>query len=62
MICESALLLVPAAKPKERLPAIGRRGGILTAMSAFGDRLVESLRSTGRFEFESRIVEAKKTK
>lgn len=62
MICESALLLIPSAKPKERLTTIGKRGGILTSVTAFGDALVESLRTTGRFEFESRMVADKKQK
>jgi short subunit dehydrogenase-like uncharacterized protein len=65
MISESALALV-FDTPK--LPALARRGGVLTPMSALGDVLIERLKDTGRFEFTSEIVpgtgqgEAKKTR
>ena len=72
MISESALslLLPPPSKtasslasfqstsPPVGLPALARKGGILTPVTAFGDTLVTRLEETGRFEFESRIVDA----
>lgn len=64
MISESALALV---FDTDKLPALGRRGGVLTPMSALGDVLIERLKDTGRFTFTSEIVhaqgaEGKKTK
>lgn len=71
MVCESALslLLPPPSKtvsslagfastslPAE-LPALARKGGVLTPATAFGNVLVTRLEETGRFEFESRIVD-----
>ena len=53
MIAESALSLLNP----EALPALAQKGGVLTPMTAFGDVLVERLRETGRFEFESGVVE-----
>lgn len=38
------------------LPALVRRGGVLTPATAFGDVLVTRLEETGRFVFESQIV------
>jgi len=72
MVSESALslLLPPPSKTTsnsasaastsfpEGLPALARKGGILTPVTAFGDMLVTRLEETGRFEFESRIVGA----
>ncbi|THH17089.1 hypothetical protein EW146_g3650 [Bondarzewia mesenterica] len=59
--CALALLL-----DRERLPALAHHGGILTPMSALGDVLIERLRDTGDFEFESEIMvedeEGKKTR
>ncbi|RDB25074.1 hypothetical protein Hypma_007419 [Hypsizygus marmoreus] len=73
MISESALSLIlpptsvtsspsytPSPDPKA-LPAglstLAHQGGILTPMTAFGDVLIQRLRETGKFEFESHIVE-----
>jgi len=53
MIAESALSLLNP----EALPALAQKGGVLTPVTAFGDVLVERLRETGRFEFESGVVE-----
>jgi short subunit dehydrogenase-like uncharacterized protein len=72
MVSESALslLLPPPSKTASSLagfgstslpaglPALARRGGILTPVTAFGDTLITRLEETGRFEFESRIVDA----
>jgi short subunit dehydrogenase-like uncharacterized protein len=55
MISESALALVFDIK---KLPALARRGGVLTPMSALGEVLIERLKETGRFEFTSEIVDA----
>ncbi|QRV84405.1 hypothetical protein RhiJN_12421 [Ceratobasidium sp. AG-Ba] len=61
MIFESALLLLDP----NNLTPLGRQGGILTPSIAFGNRLVEALEATGRFEATSEIVgneESKKTR
>jgi short subunit dehydrogenase-like uncharacterized protein len=55
MVSESALALL---FDTHKLPALARRGGILTPMSALGDILIERLKDTGRFEFTSEIVHA----
>jgi hypothetical protein len=68
MISESALcfLLPPASASKtavaqkdniHALPALARQGGVLTAMTAFGDELIHRLEETGKFEFSSSVVE-----
>ncbi|KAF8161736.1 Saccharopine dehydrogenase-domain-containing protein [Mycena galopus ATCC 62051] len=64
MISEAALSLALAAR--DALPAIGRRGGVLTPATALGDVLVERLATSGRITFESNVVsvrgqEGKKT-
>lgn len=53
MLGESALALV---QDTERLPALGKMGGVLTPMTALGDVLIERLKKTGQFEFESEVV------
>lgn len=58
MVSESALALL---FDTNKLPALARRGGILTPMSALGDVLIERLKDTGRFEFTSEIVPASET-
>ena len=55
MISEAALALV---FDTNKLPALARRGGVLTPMSALGDVLIERLKETGRFRFTSQIVDA----
>ncbi|KAF9478098.1 saccharopine dehydrogenase [Pholiota conissans] len=69
MISESALCFLlppvsagtsPSLTPKDNvhaLPALGRQGGVLTTMTAFGDELIRRLEETGRFEFSSSVVE-----
>ncbi|TDL16442.1 hypothetical protein BD410DRAFT_622891 [Rickenella mellea] len=52
MVIEAALCLLDRSK----LPEIGRDGGILTPMTAFGDVLVERLKANERFEIESALV------
>ncbi|TDL16448.1 hypothetical protein BD410DRAFT_795386 [Rickenella mellea] len=52
MITEAAL----ACLTTSTLPLLGQKGGVLTPMTAFGDVLVERLRMSGRFEFESFVV------
>jgi short subunit dehydrogenase-like uncharacterized protein len=47
------------------LPELGKKGGVLTPMSALGDVLVRRLEGTGKFKFESGILvggESKKRK
>ena len=53
MLGESALAL---AQDTERLPTLARMGGVLTPMTALGDVLIERLKKTGQFEFESEVV------
>jgi short subunit dehydrogenase-like uncharacterized protein len=63
MISEAALAL---ALEHDKLPAMGKEGGVLTPMTAFGDVLVERFRRSGRFEIESEIIvggeESRKTR
>ncbi|KAF9012631.1 Saccharopine dehydrogenase-domain-containing protein [Cyathus striatus] len=54
MVSESALAL--ALDGTDKLTEFARRGGVLTPVTAFGDRLVERLGKTGRFEFASSVV------
>ncbi|KAG6873133.1 hypothetical protein C0995_002507 [Termitomyces sp. Mi166 len=67
MISESALslLLPPVSKPPppfktsslpEGLPALAKKGGVLTPMTAFGDVLITRLIDTERFSYESHVV------
>ena len=53
MISESALGLL---LNRQSLPALARKGGVLTPMSGLGNVLIERLRKTGRFEFTSKVV------
>jgi short subunit dehydrogenase-like uncharacterized protein len=66
MISESALCLLPSfnTTAKASLPALAKEGGVLTPMSALGELLIERLERSGRFEFESRVLdgEDKKTR
>ncbi|KAJ6593216.1 Saccharopine dehydrogenase-domain-containing protein [Mycena capillaripes] len=57
LISEAALSL--ALTPRETLPAIGRRGGVLTPATALGDVLVDRLVASGRVTFESKVVTAR---
>lgn len=61
MISESALSIL---LDYDKLPALGRRGGVLTSMSALGDVLIKRLTDTGRFTFTSELIdeEGKKTR
>jgi short subunit dehydrogenase-like uncharacterized protein len=54
MISEAALSI---ALSHEQLPELGQRGGVLTPMSALGDVLIERLKASGKFEFESEVLE-----
>ncbi|KAG9049597.1 hypothetical protein FS837_009797 [Tulasnella sp. UAMH 9824] len=54
MVGEIALALLPASR--ERLPALAKKGGVLTPASALGQELVDRLRETGRFEFDEEEV------
>jgi short subunit dehydrogenase-like uncharacterized protein len=54
MISESALAL---RFDQDKLPALGRKGGVLTPMSALGDVLIERMKKTGCFEFTSEVVD-----
>jgi hypothetical protein len=68
--CALSLLLPPPSKTASSLagfaptslpaglPALARKGGVLTPATAFGDVLVTRLEETGRFEIESRVVDA----
>ena len=51
MVSESALCLLPANRDK--LTRLGREGGILTPMSAFGSTILDRLLVTGKFEISS---------
>jgi short subunit dehydrogenase-like uncharacterized protein len=53
MISESALALLDTSS----LSALARQGGVLTPMSALGETLIRRLEVSGRFEFESRVLE-----
>lgn len=54
MISETALALLA---PREKLSALARTGGVLTPMSALGTTLIRRLSASGRFEFESHVLE-----
>ncbi|KAA1476973.1 NAD-P-binding protein [Dentipellis sp. KUC8613] len=54
MLVESALCLLTT--PVAELPPLARKGGILTPMTAMGDALVERLKETGKFAFESEVL------
>ena len=54
MVSECALALL---SPREKLPPIARKGGVLTPMAAFGTILMKRLSASGRFDFESEEVE-----
>lgn len=51
MVSEAAIALLP--RNRSRLTALGRAGGILTPMSAFGNTITERLVATGKFEISS---------
>ncbi|KAH7917738.1 NAD(P)-binding protein [Leucogyrophana mollusca] len=53
MVVESALCITLNSR---ELPELGKVGGVLTPMSAFGDVLIERLRACERFEIESEVV------
>ena len=68
MISESALSLLlppPSASievqknynPFSALPPMAKQGGVLTPMTAFGDVLIQRLRDTGHFEFNTVVFE-----
>ncbi|KAJ6491609.1 Saccharopine dehydrogenase-domain-containing protein [Mycena vitilis] len=57
LISEAALSLALVAR--EKLPAIGRRGGVLTPATALGDVLVDRLVKSGRVTFESKVISAR---
>lgn len=56
MIAESALCIHFS---KDSLPSLGQQGGVLTPSTAFGDVLIERLRSNG-FEIVSSVSADKK--
>ena len=53
MASEGALCLLSP----EKLPPLGRAGGVLTPMSALGDVLLRRLAASGRVEIESEVLE-----
>ncbi|KAG6382104.1 Saccharopine dehydrogenase-domain-containing protein [Boletus reticuloceps] len=53
IIVECALSLVLEA---DHLPSFAKRGGVLTPMTAFGDVLIERLKTSGRITIESEVV------
>jgi len=53
MISESALAIL---FEKPALPSLAHDGGILTPASAFGEVIVQRLEKSGRFEFESSLI------
>lgn len=58
MVAESALSLLLS---HESLPELGKRGGVLTPMSALGSTLLDRLEKSGRFVFESSVLTDKKS-
>ncbi|KAJ7431946.1 Saccharopine dehydrogenase-domain-containing protein [Mycena galericulata] len=56
MISEAALSI---ALSGDALPALGRRGGVLTPATALGDVYVERMAASGRITFESKVVTAR---
>jgi short subunit dehydrogenase-like uncharacterized protein len=53
MLTESALALLDASQ----LPVFARGGGVLTPVTGLGDVIVKRLEESGRFTFESEILE-----
>ncbi|KAG8716505.1 hypothetical protein FRC09_015672 [Ceratobasidium sp. 395] len=53
MVTECAIMLMD----ESNLTELGRQGGILTATTAFGDRLAPALEATGKFETSSEVLE-----
>lgn len=51
MVSEGAIALLPSNRSK--LTALGRAGGLLTPMSAFGSTITERLVATGKFDIVS---------
>ncbi|KAG9075252.1 hypothetical protein FRC06_010190, partial [Ceratobasidium sp. 370] len=59
MLAECALVLLDTST----LPRFAREGGILTPMTAFGDKLVQALEATGRFQMSAEVLaESKETR
>lgn len=56
MISESALALL---LNQDQLPLLGRKGGVLTPMTALGDVLIHRLKQSGRFDFVSEVVDGR---
>jgi short subunit dehydrogenase-like uncharacterized protein len=54
MVSESALAI---ALEKDALPYLAHQGGVLTPMSALGDVLIRRLKRSGRYLFQSDIVD-----
>ena len=54
MISESALAIL---LNKSALPSTAQEGGVLTPVTGLGEVVVERLKESGRWEFESRIIE-----
>jgi short subunit dehydrogenase-like uncharacterized protein len=64
MIAECALCLLPSLNQasRHRLPALAKEGGILTPVSALGEVLIERMEATGKFQFESWVLDPKDKK
>ncbi|KAJ7285899.1 Saccharopine dehydrogenase-domain-containing protein [Mycena rebaudengoi] len=54
IISEAGLSL--ALTPRTALPALARRGGVLTPATALGDVFIERMTASGRIKFESIVV------
>jgi short subunit dehydrogenase-like uncharacterized protein len=54
MMCECALAIV---LDHDSLPELGKKGGVLTPVSALGDVLVRRFEGTGRFQFASMVLD-----
>ncbi|KAF8588826.1 hypothetical protein K439DRAFT_1405631 [Ramaria rubella] len=52
MITECAIALLDTSQ----LTPLAKKGGVLTSVTAFGDKLVKRLEDSGRFEFDTSIV------
>lgn len=54
MASEVALALL---LPQEKLPTLAQQGGVLTPMTALGPLLLKRLSASGRFEFDSSVLD-----
>lgn len=53
MMAESGLALL---LNREELPALSRKGGVLTPAIAFGDAVVKRLQESGKFDIRCEVI------